>query len=44
MKEGKGIYYYKSGNREMGDYLNDQKVGKHVTLTIIGKITDKKYS
>ena len=25
--------YYINNNREMGDYLNDEPIGKHVTLT-----------
>ena len=32
-KEGKGIYYYNNGDRQMGDYYNDNPIGKHVTLT-----------
>ena len=32
-KEGKGIYYYANGDRIMGDYLNDNPIGKHVRLT-----------
>ena len=27
-KEGKGIIYYKNGEREMGNYLNEQKSKK----------------
>ena len=41
--EGKGIFYYNNGNREMGDYLNDKRKGKHVTLTINGQIITKNY-
>ena len=32
-KEGRGIYYYSNGNREMGDYFNDKSIGKQVMLT-----------
>ena len=35
--------YYKNGDREMGDYLNGKKIGKHATLTINGeKIEEEK--
>ena len=30
MRDGKGIFYFSNGDREMGDYLNDKKVGKHL--------------
>ena len=42
-KEGKGIMYYANGDREMGNYLNDKKVGKHIKLTATGKITNFTY-
>ena len=32
-REGKGIYYYVNGDREMGDYSNENQIGKHVMLT-----------
>ena len=32
-KEGRGIYYYSNGDREMGDYFNDKSIGKQVMLT-----------
>ena len=35
--------YYSNGDRDMGDYLNDQKVGKHVLLTKIGIVEQKYY-
>jgi hypothetical protein len=35
--------YYKNGDREMGDYLKDEKVGTHIILHSNGKITGKKY-
>ena len=31
--EGKGIYYYNNGDRMMGDYFDDNQIGKHVMLT-----------
>ena len=42
-REGKGIYYFKSGSREMGDYLNDKEIGKHVKLNINGEVTTNNY-
>ena len=33
MREGQGIFYYNNGDREMGDYYNDEEIGKHVMLT-----------
>ena len=42
-KEGKGIYYYNNGDREMGNYLNDKRIGKHVKLHADGSITSKVY-
>ena len=32
------------GNREMGDYLNDKKIGKHITLTNNGEILTNIYN
>ena len=29
-KEGKGIFYYKNGNRYEGDWRNDKKEGKGI--------------
>ena len=37
IKEGKGIYYYNNGDRQMGDYSNDKPIGKHVILTNDGQ-------
>ena len=37
LKEGKGIYYYNDGDREMGDYYNDEPIGKHALLTKNGE-------
>ena len=42
-KEGKGIYYFNNGDREMGDYLNDNKIGKHVKLLYNGIVESCKY-
>ena len=41
--EGKGIFYFNNGNREMGDYLNDKKVGKHAKLHANGNVTANNY-
>ena len=43
VREGKGIYYYNNGDREMGNYLNDKRVGKHITLHFNGKVTINNY-
>ena len=37
--EGKGIFYYNNGDREMGDFMNGNQVGKHITLHSNGNIT-----
>ena len=37
--EGKGIFYFSNGDRRMGDFLNNKKIGKHVTLTKNGEVT-----
>ena len=42
-QEGKGIYYYANGNREMGDYHNDNPIGRHAILTKNGEILSKDY-
>ena len=39
-KEGKGIYYYSNGDRMMGDFFNGKPIGKHVKLTIYGKVEE----
>ena len=36
--------YYNNGDREMGDYKDDKKIGKHVTLTKNGEIKVNIYS
>ena len=41
--EGKGIYYYNNGDREMGNYLQGKKIGKHVTLKANGDFETKNY-
>ena len=38
IRDGKGIIYYANGERYMGDYSNDKKVGKHVILDNNGNI------
>ena len=35
--------YYSNGDREMGDYSNDNQIGKHVILTRDGNIKEKYY-
>ena len=42
-REGRGIIYFANGDREMGNCLNDKKVGKHVKLTAKGKVTSSVY-
>ena len=42
-KKEKELFYYKNGDREMGNYLNDKKIGKHATLHVNGNITLNKY-
>ena len=34
---GKGVYYYSDGIREMGDFLNGHEIGIHLTLHPNGK-------
>ena len=41
--EGKGIYYFKNGDREMGDWKDDKDIGKHVKLCKNGEIKTKNY-
>jgi len=35
MKNGKGILYSKEGDMEIGDYLNDNKIGKHIIIYVM---------
>ena len=35
--------YKNNGDRKMGDYSNDKKVGKHVILTKNGEVKTKNY-
>ena len=35
--------YYSNGDREMGDYSNDKRIGKHVLLTSHKIIIEKYY-
>ena len=32
-KEGRGIFYFINGDREMGNFHNNKPIGKHVILT-----------
>ena len=31
-KEGKGIIYYSTGDRKMGNYKDDKPIGKHIRI------------
>ena len=35
--------YYSNGDREMGDYSNDDEIGKHIILTKDKIIIEKYY-
>ena len=37
------IFYYNNGDREMENYFEDKKVGKHFRLSVNGDIIDKDY-
>ena len=37
------MFYYNNGDREMGDYFDDKRVGIHAKLNINGKVTQQKY-
>ena len=41
--EGKGKYYFQNGNREMGDYLDDKKIGIHIYLYSNGEVIENIY-
>ena len=41
--EEKGIYDYNDGDRRMGDYSNNNPIGKHVTLTKNGEVKTTNY-
>ena len=41
--EGKGIYYYNNGYRSMGNYYNDNPIGKHAMLTRNGEVKVNNY-
>ena len=43
VREGKGIIYFNNGDREMGDYLNAEKYGKHVKLLYNGEVIVNEY-
>ena len=38
-REGSGIMYFKLGGKAMGDYLNDETIGKHGFLQPNGEVT-----
>ena len=38
MREGKGVYYYNNGDREMGDYYKGSRIGKHAMITKNGEV------
>ena len=35
--------YFNNGDRAMGDYYNDNRIGKHVTLTKNGEVKTNNY-
>ena len=35
--------YYHNGDREMGDYYNGKRIGKHVMLTRNGEVKTNNY-
>ena len=35
--------HYHGGDRKMGDYYNDNPIGKHVTLTRNGEVKTNNY-
>ena len=41
--EGKGIYYYYNGDREIGDWKDGKKIGKHVIFTENGEVKTENY-
>ena len=41
--EGKGIYYYNDGDREMGDWKDGKEIGKHVILNKNGEVKIENY-
>ena len=43
MREGKGVFYQTNGDRKMGDWHNDQEIGKHVILTKDGNFEIENY-
>ena len=42
-REGKGVYYYFNGDREMGDYLDNKEIGTHAVLKANGKVSSNTY-
>ena len=43
MRNGQGIFYYNNGDREMGNYFQDQRIGQHVSLRFNGMVTFQFY-
>ena len=42
-REGKGIYIFNNGDREMGDYLNGKPIGIHALFKANGEIINNIY-
>ena len=43
VKKKDRILYYNNGDREMGNYLNGMRKGKHVKLHANGEVTSEIY-
>ena len=43
LREGKGIYYYNNGDRQMVDFFGGHPIGKHVLFTNNGEIETINY-
>ena len=43
MRDGEGIFYYNNGDREMGNYIFDQRWRQHVSLSVNGFVTFRFY-
>ena len=43
MKEGRGVLYYKNGDKKMGEYKNDKPIGNHVMISKNGKTKNINY-
>ena len=35
--------YYSNGDRMMGNYQDDEKIGKHIVLTFDGNVEEEEY-